>query len=185
MRAPVIWNWKWPLFHCCWSWLQSKFALRIGVHHKCSLMPPLYGERSFRVRVEGSPSYLSSPGQTNFWYISLHTWLTVYVRNKKIGLARKVTPITGLPFCDGRVLSKAYFSPYKCLGSPSWVNRIIGKTIRACMSTVLDNQSMGKCCWFGQRGQLFHHFFRIKQGVIPYINVLAYKYYEEQIEIFI
>lgn len=157
MRAPVIWNWKWPLFHCCWSWLQSKFALRIGVHHKCSLMPPLYGERSFRVCLEGSPSYLSSHGQTNFWYISLQTWLTLYMRNKKIGLARKVTPITGLPFCDRRVLSKAHFSPYKCLGSPSWVNRIIGKTIRACMSTVLDNQSMGKCCWFGQRGQLFSY----------------------------
>lgn len=76
---------------------------------------------------------------------------------QKIGLARKVTPITGSPFCDGRVLSKAHFSPYKRLGSPNWVNRIIGKTIRACMSTVLDNQSVGKCCWFGQRGHLFSH----------------------------
>ena len=54
-----------------------------------TVRPCLYGEKLSRV--EGSPAYPSYPGRANFSYISLKTWRTVYMRNKK--LAR----LEGLP----------------------------------------------------------------------------------------
>ena len=65
---------------------------------------------------------------------------------KKVCLARRMTRLTGSPFCEGRVTLPAdpTFLHTNTLARPAgstWSRR--------------DNQSVREHCWLGQRGQLF------------------------------
>ena len=49
---------------------------------------------------KGHPSY---PGRANFSYFSLQNLANRLHEKQKVGSAKRVTRLTGLPFCDGRV----------------------------------------------------------------------------------
>ena len=120
---------------------------------QCLLRPRLYGEKLSRV--EGSPAYPSYPGRANFSYISLQNLANRLHEKQKVGSARRVTRLAGLPFCDGRVT---------LLAGPTFLHintlaRLAGST-----RSTRDDQSMRELCcywkvssWLGQRGQLFSH----------------------------
>ena len=88
--------------------------------------------------VEGSPAYPSYPGRANFSYISLQNLANRLHEKQKVGSARRVTRLAGLPFCDGRVT---------LLAGPTFLHintlaRLAGstrsrETIRACASFVV------------------------------------------------
>ena len=117
------------------------------------LRPRLYGEKLSRV--EGSPAYPSYPGRANFSYISLQNLANRLHEKQKVGSARRVTRLAGLPFCGGRVT---------LLAGPTFLHintlaRLAGST-----RSRRDDQSMRELCcywkvssWLGQRGQLFSH----------------------------
>ena len=112
-----------------------------------------YGEKLSRV--EGSPAYPSYPGRANFSYISLQNLKNRSHEKQKVGSARRVTRLAGLPFWDGRVT---------LLAGPTFLHintlaRLAGST-----RSRRDDQSMRELCcywkvssWLGQRGQLFSH----------------------------
>ena len=125
------------------------------IHDICQtrLRPRLYGEKLSRV--EGSPAYPSYPGRANFSYISLQNLANRLHEKQKVGSARRVTRLAGLPFCDGRVT---------LLAGPTFLH--INTLARLAGSTRLrrDDQSMRELCchwkvssWLGQRGQHFSH----------------------------
>ena len=118
-----------------------------------SLRPRLYGKKLSRV--EGSPAYPSYSGRANFSYISLQNLANRLHEKQKVGSARRVTRLAGLPFCDGRVTF---------LAGPTFLHintlaRLAGST-----RSRRDDQSMRELCcywkvssWLWQRGQLFSH----------------------------
>ena len=57
--------------------------LMINVHHYCFaiLRPRLHGEKNSKLVPLDYPSY---PRRANFFYISLKTWRTVYMRGKRL-----------------------------------------------------------------------------------------------------
>ena len=130
-------------------------TIQIFMHLKDvdQLRPLLYGEKLSRV--EGSPAYPSYPGRANFSYISLQNLANRLHEKQKVGSARRVTRLAGLPFCDGRVT---------LLAGPTFLHintlaRLAGST-----RSRRDDQSMRELCcywkvssWLGQRGQLFSH----------------------------
>ena len=63
------------------------------------LRPRLYGENLSQV--ERSPAYPSYPGRANFSYMSLQNLANRLHEKQKVGSARRVTRLAGLPFCDG------------------------------------------------------------------------------------
>ena len=117
------------------------------------IRPRLYGKKLSRV--EGSPAYPSYPGRANFSYISLQNLANRLHEKQKVGSARRVTRLAGLPFCDGRVT---------LLAGPTFLHintlaRLAGST-----RSRRDDQSMRELCcywkvssWLGQRGQLYSH----------------------------
>ena len=120
---------------------------------KNQLRPRLYGEKLSWV--EGSPAYPSYPGRANFSYISLQNLANRLHEKQKVGSARRVTRLAGLPFCDGGVTLPA---------GPTFIHintlaRLAGST-----RSRRDDQSMRELCcylkvsfWLGQRSQLFSH----------------------------
>ena len=118
-----------------------------------ALRPRLYGEKLSRV--EGSPAYPSYPGRANFSYISLQNLANRLHEKQKVGSARRVTRLAGLPFCDGRVT---------LLAGPTFLH--INTLAHLAGSTRLrrDDQTMRELycywkvsSWLGQRGQHFSH----------------------------
>ena len=87
------------------------------------LRPRLYGEKLSRI--EGLPAYPSYPGRANFSYISLQNLANRLHEKQKVGSARRVTRLAGLPFCVGRVtlLAGPTFLHINT-GSPSRVNSV-------------------------------------------------------------
>ena len=65
------------------------------------LRPRLYEEKLSRV--EGSPAYPSYPWRATFSYISLQNLANRLHEKQKVGSARRVTRLAGLPFGDCRV----------------------------------------------------------------------------------
>ena len=106
-------------------------------------------------RIEGLRAYPSYPGRANFSYISLQNLANRLHEKQKVGSARRVTRLAGLPFCDGRVT---------LLAGPTFLH--INTLARLAGSTRIrrDDQSMRELCcywkvssWLGQRGRHFSH----------------------------
>ena len=103
-----------------------------------------------------SPAYSSYPRRANFSYIPSQRGVgTVYMRNKKVGLARRVrTRLARFPFCDGRVtiLAGPSFLRINTLArilDPSAPHGVEIAPSRVNLVTWLrrDNQSMRTCCF--------------------------------------
>ena len=128
LPCPV--NRTWGRSNACGNFASNEWWYQSPVR------PRLYGEKLYRV--EGSPAYPSYPGRANFSYISLQNLANRLHEKQKVGSARRVTRLAGLPFCDGRVT---------LLAGPTFLHintlaRLAGstrsrETIRACASSVV------------------------------------------------
>ena len=109
----------------------------IRVREYYNFRPRLYGEKLSRV--EGSLAYSSYPGRANFSYISLQNLANRLHEKQKVGSARRVTRLAGLPFCDGRVTLRAG-STFLHINT---LARLAGST-----RSKRDDQSMRELCCY-------------------------------------
>ena len=103
----------------------------------CQLRPRLYGEKLSRV--EGSPAYPSYPGRANFSTISLQNLANRLHEKQKVGSARRVTRLAGLPFSDGRVT---------LLAGPTFLHINTLARLPGSTRSRRDDQSMRELCCY-------------------------------------
>ena len=85
------------------------------------------------------PAYPSYPGGANFSYISLQNLANRLHEKQKVGSARGVTRLAGLPFCDGRVT---------LLAGPTFLHINTLARLPGSTRSRRDDQSMRELCCY-------------------------------------